>query len=462
MRSLSMPSGEKPSQEEVLRRLAAHRNEGCVAHARVLLVHDEGLWIPACGRIDIARPEDCPLIAARPVGGARLLSETMALDDLLARLSAAFSGQPLVIAGELLAGHGMDSGWLGGRYIDSWREYGTRWPVVELVPTKTVTKRPYLHDTYAAEGEVEALDGFVDCLRAVLGYPGAREVLDARGSRFALYEWDYRGVFDAEPGDGSVQITVRPPGASSLVLSIVARDDGGIQRRTVRQPGKLNIPINGSLHRLNMTLRHGDDIVCELLWNEQAERFSLHYDGVYKRPPVRPEADPLDAGSTIAETVLPFVVDAVLARMVARDLAELDSAIAAANVKSAIVLSGSILEAVLLDVLGRNEHEVRSRLRKKWPDNASARDLIEVAASTVIALADGTTTALLSPLTAKKSIVVVDHRNLIHPRAEVRGGSTLDMNTVSTMRGVLGEVLRDLREAHIKGALDDYRAGKVI
>jgi hypothetical protein len=462
MRSLTMPGGEKESQDAVLRQIGLRKSEGCVAHARVLLARDEGMWIPIGGRIDISRPSDRPVVAATPVGGARLLSETIDLDDLTERLAAAFSGGTFLIGGEHLAGHGMDGTWLGGRYTDAWQEYGVRWPVIEFAPNKFPARQPYLYDTYEAQGEVGALDGIFECVRLALGYVGVNRVTDSRGKRFGIYVWDYRGVFRREQTDGGLRFTVEPGNDPSLRLSLVARDDGGVARKTYQGPETVAVPLTGALHRLNMTLRHDDDIVCELLWDESTERFRLEHDGFYWRPPVAPDADPIDAGSTVAEAALPFMVDLDLSRMVARDLGELDSAVRAANVKSAVILAGSILEAVLLDVLGRNEHEARQRLGKKWPDRASAMDLIAAASAIAVALPDGTTTPLLPPLTGKKGMVVVDHRDLIHPRAEVRGAATIDTNTVLTMQGVLGVVLRDLREAQVKGVLDEYGLGRVV
>ncbi len=462
MRSIKMPTGEKPSQDEVLRRIALRKEDACVVHIRVLLVHDEGAWITAGGRIDIARQADQPVLLARPVGGVRMLTETVPLDELALRLTAAFSGAAFAVAGEQVAGHGMQNSWQGGRYTDSWPEYGVSWPVVELAPSLLISPQPYLHDAIEAEGKVEALDGVSDCVRLSLGYVGARDVLDIRGKRFAIYVWDYRGVFRAKPTDEAVRFGVEPSGNPSLKLSMVARHDGGMTRRTLEAPADVNVPITGALHALTMTLRHGNDIVCELMWRESTERFRLQHDGVYDPPPVGPAADPIDAGSTIAEAVLPFMADAELARMVARDLAELDSAVRAANVKSAVVLAGSILEAVLLDVLGRNENEARQRLGKRWPDRASGADLIATASGITVVLPDGTTRPLLPPLTATKGGVLVDHRDLIHPRREVRGAATIDANTVQTMQGVLGEVLRDLREAHAKSVLDEYGAGKIV
>lgn len=189
MRQIPIPTGEKPAQDEVLRRIASQF--GCVAHLRGLLIRQHDAWLPACGRIDVARNADSPLIAARPVGGARLLTETVSLETLRARLVASFSGGPFVIDGVEVAGHGMDGcGWLGIRHTRSWFEYGASWPVLELAPMKSVNQPIAAYETFEAEGDVEALDGIVDCLRYALGYPNA-EVLDTRGSRFGIYIWDY-------------------------------------------------------------------------------------------------------------------------------------------------------------------------------------------------------------------------------------------------------------------------------
>ncbi len=433
-----------------------------MAHIRVLLIRDEDAWVPTCGRIDVSRPEDQPVVKTRPIGGARLLIETIPLDEFAERLATAFAGNDFVVDGESVAGHGMDGAWIGAHRTDDWLEYGTRWPIVEFAAMKTFVGRPYLHNVFESEGSVEALDGIRDCLRTSLGYWGARDMGDSRGNRFGIYLWDYRGVFRRKRTKDVVCFVVDPPDDSSLKLATVVRHDGGITARTFRQPQEVTFPIVGMLHRLNMTLRHDDDIVCELLWDENTERLRLEHDGVYMRPPVNAQADPIDAGSTIAEVVLPFMVDKELSRMVARDLGELDSAIGAANIKSAVILAGSIVEAVLLDVLARNEHEARLRMRKRWPNNVSAKELIDVASSIQVALPDGTTPALLPPLTGKKGFIVIDHRDLIHPRAEVRGATTIDTNTVQTMRGILGEILRDLGEAHRNGVLDAYAAGNVV
>jgi hypothetical protein len=194
-RRFAMPSGDKAAQDEVLRHILLQQAHGCVAHMRVLAVRDAGTWIGVGGRIDVARPDDRPLIKARPIGGARLLEETLTLEALVERLAVAFRGEPFVVARQPLAGHGMDSHWLAERYTDTWGDYGVRWPIIEFAPTKFPTPQVYLYDAYEAEGKAEALDGILDCVRFALGYVGVDSQSDVRGKRFAICVWDYRGVF---------------------------------------------------------------------------------------------------------------------------------------------------------------------------------------------------------------------------------------------------------------------------
>jgi hypothetical protein len=203
-----------------------------------------------------------------------------------------------------------------------------------------------------------------------LGYVGLKGTQDVRGRRFAIYVWDYRGVLHPDPVEGAVRLVVKPAGDASLVLTMVTRDDVGITRKAFAAPGEASVPITGNLRRLNAHLRHGNEIVCELSWDEQSERFRMAFGDLYTPPPVVAQADPLDAGSTVADAALPFVVDRTLASMIARDMSELD-VIGPASVKAPIILAGSILEALLLDVLGRNEAEARKRLPKRWPEKAS-------------------------------------------------------------------------------------------
>ena len=64
MRQFAMSSSEKGSQVEVLRQISLPARRDCVAHIRALVVHDDGLWKPGGGRIDISRPDDRPSIQA--------------------------------------------------------------------------------------------------------------------------------------------------------------------------------------------------------------------------------------------------------------------------------------------------------------------------------------------------------------------------------------------------------------
>jgi hypothetical protein len=288
-----------------------------------------------------------------------------------------------------------------------------------------------------------------------------RQGTDVRFNRFQILEWDYRGVFGSRVTDAALLIDVEPQRDSALKLTVVVHDDGTPKRRTVAAPELVRIPVDGTVHRVNMTLRSGDTVVCEGrfdAWNEAAMQA---LDGRFHRSSSAPVFEDPPPPSAVAEFVLGFMTDKRLASMVARDLAELDAARVAHAAKASILLIGSVLETVLLDVLSRNEGEMRRRFPKTWPDRVSLGQLLEAAGSLPVALGDGSVVSLLPPLTGKKGTVVTDHRDLIHPRAEVRGQAPVDTHTADTMHGILREVLRDLNRAHEDGVFEAYAAADV-
>ena len=201
-----------------------------------------------------------------------MLVETVELNELAKRLEASFAGQPFIVGDEPIVGHVMDSGWIAARYTDSWREFGTTWPFIELTPVRSPTAHLYAYDVYEAEGSVEALDGLNDCVRLALGYSGVGDFRDVRGKRFAINLWDYRGVFHEERAAAAVRFDVLPADDPLLKLALVVEDYAAITRRTLKAPNAVSIPIAGALRKLNMTLRHGEDIVCELRWSEERRK----------------------------------------------------------------------------------------------------------------------------------------------------------------------------------------------
>jgi hypothetical protein len=457
-----MPSSAAETHQEVLRRLAAHQESGLVAHLRAVLVLDDGGWWPACGRIDVARREDAQKVASFPSRDVRLVGETVALPTLISRLEAALRGEPMLIEDDAIAQHGMEQLWIAERHTENWSDFEAAWPIVCLAPSSGVGRRLYVPGAIEAKGEVEAFDGLDDCVGAVMGLRDrSRGGQNIRFSRFQVIEWDYRGVMHLNIASGALHVVVEPGGNDDLSLAIVVRDNKGLSRRSFVGATEIEFPVDGMLSRVNCTLRHRDDVVCEVLVDALHEQAMIQYGGRPTRSLSELHSDP-PPESTILELVLGFMADRTLAAMVARDITEIDVAVEGGAHKAAVLLIGSALEAMLLDVLARNEQHARHLLVKDWPDRASATQLLRALGTVSVILPDSSSEFLVPPLTAKKAQILSDHRDLIHPRAEVRGAAPIDAHTVRTMRGVLGEVLRDLRRAHEQGLLDAYGEGKVI
>jgi hypothetical protein len=143
-----------------------------------------------------------------------------------------------------------------------------------------------------------------------------------------------------------------------------------------------------------------------------------------------------------------------LRALVVRDLAELEDAIRFGLAKSSLLLGGSILEGLLVDVLDRNRAVASSYLKKRrFPEEASLPDLIGIAGDA--ALLDAPR-HLLTPTSVALAKAVTDHRDLIHPHAEARGRIRVDMATAQAVVHLLTVVVRDLNEAKQRGDIQAY------
>ncbi len=162
---------------------------------------------------------------------------------------------------------------------------------------------------------------------------------------------------------------------------------------------------------------------------------------------------------------LNFLRDEKLKAVIERDLLELDRVRAAGADKAVLLLSGSILEAVLLDVLGRNKGVAQSLLpkgKKHWPDDASLPVLIGIAQAVRVRLPDGSTATILSPTVTPLAHGLTDHRDLIHPQAEIRERIHVDRTTGEAMLHLIRVVLRDLARASASGVFDAYERGDSV
>jgi hypothetical protein len=435
---------------------------GLVAHIRVLVALVDDEWKPICGRVDVTRPEDAPQLPVRPKTSVRLLFETVSLTELAARLRAAFQKRPFVVQGEAVSGHGMEHAWGGEHHPEDWALYGTEWPIFSFCPSQSVA-RPILNwEAIEAEGKLAAIDGTEDCVRFTMGYversPGRGG--DVRFNKFYIVVWDYRGVIRSKVKNGFLHIDVEPKKHADLTLAVITGDNKGKHDRKKTAPTRLRLPVAGTLRRVNMTLRVGPEVVCHAIWDKAQSEAIMRMDGRYHISPSAPAIIEPEPISTVSKLVMGFLTDPVLGAMVVRDMEEIDAAIKARAYKAAVLLTGSVLEAALLDVVGRNVQEAKSRLGKKWPERASLKDLIDYVSGVNVQTPKGNMPLML-PHTGKKGDVVTDHRDLIHPRAEVRASARIDEHVATTMRGVLGEVIRDLQHAHKDGLLDAYGEGKI-
>lgn len=141
--------------------------------------------------------------------------------------------------------------------------------------------------------------------------------------------------------------------------------------------------------------------------------------------------------------------------IVVRDLAELKVAVGAGLAKCGVLLGGSILEGVLIDVLDRNCTLASSYMKKqrRFPDDASLLDLIAIAGDA--ALLDAPR-HLLTPTSVALAKAVTDHRDLIHPHAEARGRILVDEATARAVLHLLNLVVRDLVAAKARGDIEAY------
>lgn len=132
-----------------------------------------------------------------------------------------------------------------------------------------------------------------------------------------------------------------------------------------------------------------------------------------------------------------FVKDLQLRKLLERDYSEIQRAYIAKCWKSVIILSGGVIEAMLLDVLLRNPGlpETASSAPQK-PDVTKwdLADLINVCVELT----------LVSPGVEKLSHSVREYRNLVHPGNEIRNKLTFDAEEARIALEVLHIVHRDL------------------
>lgn len=167
-----------------------------------------------------------------------------------------------------------------------------------------------------------------------------------------------------------------------------------------------------------------------------------------------PERASLSGVAELAAT-LAFVADQDLTEALRRDLRELEAAAGNGLWKCSLLLCGSIVEAALIDVLDRRRDLATPYLKKgrKFPEDASLHDLIAMAGDDELI---GGGNRLLSDTAVGFAKTITEHRDLIHPHAEVSGHIRVDKETAESMLHLLKLVVRDLADANDRGIITLY------
>ena len=141
-----------------------------------------------------------------------------------------------------------------------------------------------------------------------------------------------------------------------------------------------------------------------------------------------------------------FVKDDILKRLILRDYKELKKVYDIGAFKSVMVLSGGILETLLIEALSVEEEKVKFDYYQKYLEakdkNAKPADLplwqfyqlIEIAAQRKIISAD----------VKKMAYTIEGYRNLIHLKAEIRDKLSVDKNVATSVVHLLLKAIEDI------------------
>lgn len=166
-------------------------------------------------------------------------------------------------------------------------------------------------------------------------------------------------------------------------------------------------------------------------------------------PTTQRNARPDESVQVLKETLHSFMTfSQSLLRIIDRDLDELAIAVSCGQHKTTLLLCGSVLEAILIEVLSLRADLAQSySKRKKFPDEASLEDLVSIA----------TQEGFLSDTANQYGNSIKDHRDLIHPHSEVRNNIEVDQVTAQAMVHLVRLVVRDLHKAKETGRFTAYQ-----
>lgn len=131
-----------------------------------------------------------------------------------------------------------------------------------------------------------------------------------------------------------------------------------------------------------------------------------------------------------------FISDLALRKILERDYQEIQRGMIASNWKSAILLSGGSIEAILLDILNKDPAKAKSSEKAPKEPDLNKWDL-----STLVDVA--VEEKFIGSEVAKLSHTVREYRNLIHPGVEIRKSLKIEPEEAKIAVEVLHILIRD-------------------
>lgn len=132
-----------------------------------------------------------------------------------------------------------------------------------------------------------------------------------------------------------------------------------------------------------------------------------------------------------------FIHEKKFKTILERDYEELSNCISVQASKATLILSGSIVEAVLTDYFIEN-----------LPTGKSKNDILKSNLGNLLEYAESDN--LITKKEKQLGIIIKDYRNLIHPGKEVRTSEEFDFETAKLSKILLDIILNKLRNNHLQ------------
>lgn len=136
-------------------------------------------------------------------------------------------------------------------------------------------------------------------------------------------------------------------------------------------------------------------------------------------------------------TEFDFVADHQYRMLLVRDFLELKNCVENQASKSVLILSGSIIETLLLEFF---THNLPNGITKVQLLKKNLSELIDEAVDV----------GLISNKSKELSTVIKNYRNLIHPGREIRTNETFDQDTAIVSFSLVKIILKELKENYIQ------------